>query len=175
MGDLTSINGIHQWPIIRQWTTMYNLDTSIHIVGHVLIVVCVEDLPNWCISYMLPPWSCQCSWDFRSHDLILVYTRYLQLLWRSWSIVYLQPLWRSWSVVYLHPLWRFWSIVYCMWPWPHMSHFVYHAYSWPLYSYVSGTAPCIWNHMHRFIIVLYWWMASSSTWVFITPLLGWIL
>ena len=26
---------------------MFDLDTSIHIVGHVLIVVCVEDLPAW--------------------------------------------------------------------------------------------------------------------------------
>ena len=47
VGDLTSINGIHQWPVIRRWTTMFDLDTSIHIVGHVLVVVCVEDLPDW--------------------------------------------------------------------------------------------------------------------------------
>ena len=26
---------------------MFDLDTSIHIVGHVLIAVCVEDLPDW--------------------------------------------------------------------------------------------------------------------------------
>ena len=37
------------------------------------------------------------------------------------------------------------------------------------------TAPCTCTHMHRFIIVLYWWVAGSYTWVFITPLLGWIL
>ena len=123
----------------------------------------------------LPPWSFQCSWDINSHDLILVYIRYLHLLWRSWSVVYLHSLWRSWSIVYLHPLWRFWSVVYCMWWWQHMSHFVYHAYSWPLYSYVSGTTICICSHMQRLIIVLYWWVAGSSTWVFITPLLGWIL
>ena len=51
---------------------------------------------------MLPPLSCQCPWDFRSRDLIPVYVRRLQPLWKSWSIVYLQPLWRSWSFVYLH-------------------------------------------------------------------------
>ena len=51
---------------------------------------------------MLPPWSCQCSWDFNSHDLIPVYVRYLQPLWISWSMVYLQFSWRSWSFVYLH-------------------------------------------------------------------------
>ena len=26
---------------------MFDLNTSIHIVGHVLVVVCVEDLPYW--------------------------------------------------------------------------------------------------------------------------------
>ena len=26
---------------------MFDLDTSIHIVGHVLVVVCVEDFPDW--------------------------------------------------------------------------------------------------------------------------------
>ena len=26
---------------------MFNLNTSIHIVGHVLIVVCVEELLDW--------------------------------------------------------------------------------------------------------------------------------
>ena len=26
---------------------MFDLDTSIHIVGHVLVVVYVEDLPDW--------------------------------------------------------------------------------------------------------------------------------
>ena len=26
---------------------MFDLDTSIHIVGHALVEVCVEDLPDW--------------------------------------------------------------------------------------------------------------------------------
>ena len=67
---------------------MFNIDTSIHIVGHVLIADCVEDLPDWW-NFMLPPWSCHCSWDFISRDLIPVYVRYLQPLWRSWSFVYI--------------------------------------------------------------------------------------
>ena len=33
--------------------------------------------------------------------------------------------------------------------------FVYHAYSWTLYSYVSRTAIGIWSHIQRLIIVLY--------------------
>ena len=54
------------------------------------------------MSYMLPPWSCQCSWDFSSHDVIPVYVRHFQPLWRSWFVIYLQPSWRSWYFVYIH-------------------------------------------------------------------------
>ena len=51
---------------------------------------------------MLPPWSCQYSWDFNSRDLIPVYVIYLHPLWRSWSMVYLQLSWIYWSFVCLH-------------------------------------------------------------------------
>ena len=44
---LASINSIHQWPVISRWTTMFDLDTSIHIKGHVLVAVHVEYLPAW--------------------------------------------------------------------------------------------------------------------------------
>ena len=54
-----------------------------------------------------------------------------------------------------------------------MSQFVYHAYSWPFYSYVSETTIIICSHVQSLIIVLYCWMAGSSTWFFITPILGW--
>ena len=50
VGDLTSVNGIHQWSVIILWTTMFNLDTSIQIVRHVLVVVCahlVRVLPHY--------------------------------------------------------------------------------------------------------------------------------
>ena len=47
------------------------------------------------------------------------------------------------------------------------------AYSWPLYSYVFGTIISTDNYAQSLIIVLYYWMAGSSTWFFITPLLGW--
>ena len=39
--------GIHQCPLIDGSSQVFNLDTFIHIVGHVLIVVCVEDLSDW--------------------------------------------------------------------------------------------------------------------------------
>ena len=47
MGYLTSVNSIHQWLVIRQWTIMFELDIFIHMMGHVLVAVCVEDLQAW--------------------------------------------------------------------------------------------------------------------------------
>ena len=67
---------------------------------------------------MLPPWSCPYLWNFHSHDQILVY---YQISSSTMEILF---------------------IVYCMWRSPHMK-FVYHAYSWPLYSYVFGTTTYI--------------------------------
>ena len=55
----------------------------------------------------------------------------------------------------------------------HLRDILYHSYSWPLYSYVSRTAISTCSYVQSFIIVLYYWMAGSSTQFFITPLLGW--
>ena len=85
-GDLASINGIHQWLVIKWWTTMFDLDTSIHIVGHVLVAVCVEYLSVWwhsiySTSLMMPVFMrFYLSW-YSFH--IPLYIRYLHLLWRS--------------------------------------------------------------------------------------------
>ena len=161
VGDLVSINDIHQWPVIKRWTTMFSLNTSTHIVGHVLIAVFVEDFSDW--------------WHFiYSTSLIMPVFMRFQILWLDSNVCQISSSFMEILVLCISSSWRFWSIIYCMWWLPHMSQFLYHAYSWPLYSYVSGTAICICSHMQRLIIVLYWWMASSSTWFFITPLLGWI-
>ena len=106
---------------------------------------------------MLSPWSCQCSWDFSSCDLILVYVRHFQPLWRFWSIIYLQSLWISWSFVYLHHGDSDLFILYVV-----MTTYVilYHAYSWPLYSYVSRTTTSTSSYVQIFYhcIVLIGWM-----------------
>ena len=150
-----------------------HLDTSIHIVGHVLVVDCVEDLPYW--------------WHFiyATSLIVPVFMRF-QLFWLDSSVCQISS---SIMEILIHGIYsafmeilvlcisssgRFWSIVYCTWRWPHMSQFIYHAYSWPLYPYVSGIATCIYNHVQSLIIVLYCWMDGSSTWFFITPLMGWI-
>ena len=113
VGDLAFVNGIHQWPVIRRWTTMFDLDTSIHIVWHVLVAVYVEDLPDW--------------W----HLL------YATSLWRSW---------RSWSFVYLHHGDSDLCILYVAMT-TYVILILYHAYSWPLYSYVSKTVICIHSYV----------------------------
>ena len=81
---------------------MFDLDTSIHIVGHVLVAVCVEDIPDW--------WHLL----YATSLFVLVFMRF-QLSWLHSSvcqtfpapmeilIYYISsPFWRSWSFVYLH-------------------------------------------------------------------------
>ena len=97
---------------------MFNLDTSIHIVGHVLVAVCVEELPDWwhplyATSLIVPVFM-----RFQLLWLVPVYVRYFQPLWRSWSIIYLRhfgdhgPLYIFIMEIPIY--------VYCTWRWPHM-------------------------------------------------------
>ena len=46
----------------------------------------------------------------------------------------------------------------------HICDIMYHAYSWPFYSYVSGTAICTCSYMQSCIIVLCWLGGWSSIW-----------
>ena len=55
----------------------------------------------------------------------------------------------------------------------HLCDILYHAYSWPLYSYVSRTTICTCSYMQSCIIVLCWLGGWSSSGLFITPFLGW--
>ena len=47
VGYLVSVNGIHQWLVIKWWSIMIVCDTVIHVMGHVLAMICVEDLQVW--------------------------------------------------------------------------------------------------------------------------------
>ena len=47
VGDLASVNGIHQWSVIRHWSVMFEFDTFIRVMRHVLATICVEDLWVW--------------------------------------------------------------------------------------------------------------------------------
>ena len=69
--------------------------------------------------------------------------------------------------------WRFWSM-YIVRGDDHICSIMYHAYSWPLYSYVSGTARCIcrlYAELYYGIMLIGWLVFHLGT--FITSLLGW--
>ena len=47
--------------------------------------------------------------------------------------------------------------LYRTWRWPHM-YILYHAYSWPLYSYVSRTTVCSFSCMQRYLYYIDGWL-----------------
>ena len=55
----------------------------------------------------------------------------------------------------------------------HICSIMFHAYSWPLYSYVSGTAICpqLYAELYYGIMLIGWLVFHLGT--FITSLLGW--
>ena len=138
---------------------MFDLDTSIRIVGHVLIADCVEYLPYW--------------WHFiyATSLIVPVFMRF-QLSWLDSSACQISSAIMEIMILYISSSWRFWSI-YIVRGDEHTCHILYHAYSCPLYSYVSETAIYTCSYVQSLIIILYCWMTGSSTWFFITPLLGW--
>ena len=103
-------------------------------------------------------------------SLIMPVFMRFQLLWLDSSICqmfpaimeilihYISSVFMEILVLCISSSWIFSSIIYCTWQWPHMSQFVYHAYSWPLYSYVSRTAVCICSHMQRYLYYTVGWL-----------------
>ena len=113
VGDLASVNGIHQWPVIRRWTTMFDLDNSIHIVGYVLVAVCVKDLLYWwhliyASSLMVPVFMrFQLSWldssicqTFPAIMEILIH--YISSVFMEIMILCISSSWRFWSIYIVH-------------------------------------------------------------------------
>ena len=150
---------------------MFDLDTSIHIVGHVLIAVCVEDFPSW--------WHLLYATSF----IVQVFTRF-QLSWLDSSISQTFPATMEILICYISSAimeimvlcisssWRFRSM-YIVRGNDHLCDILYHAYSWPLYSYVSGTAKCIavCEKLYHCVMLIGWLVFHLGS--FITPLLGW--
>ena len=141
---------------IKRWTTMFDLDTSILIVGHVLVAVCVEDLPYW--------WHLL----YATSLIMPVFMRF-QLSWLDSSVCQTFPAILEIMVLCISSSWRFWSM-YIVCGDDHICDIMYYAYSWPLYSYVSGTTICTCRVWSFYCID---WMVGSSTGFFITSLLGW--
>ena len=141
---------------------MFDLDTSIHIVGHVLIAVCVEDFLDW--------------WHhlYATTLIVAVFMRF-HLSWLESSICQTFPATMEILIYYISsPIleimvlcisssWIFWSM-YIVRRDDHICDIMYYAYSWPLYSYVSRTAICTCSYMQICIIVLCWLGGWSSIW-----------
>ena len=61
--------------------------------------------------------------------------------------------------------------LYCTWRWPDMSYFVSCLFMAIVLLCIQDC--CMYLQSYAEIFVLYCWMDCSSTWFFITPLLGW--
>ena len=182
VGDLASVNGIYQRLVIGRWTTMFNLDTSICIVGHVLVVFHVEYLLAWwhsmyATSLIVPvllryhlSWFDSIVYQISSSTMEIliccISSAIMEILIHCISSAFMEIM-----ILCISSSWRFWSTMYCTWRWPHMSYFVscllmaiVLLYILDCYMYLQAYAE---------IFVLHCWMTSSSTWFFIIPLLGW--
>ena len=153
VGDLVSVNGIHQWLVIRRWTTMFELDTSIHIVGHVLVVVCVEDFLHWWhILYATSlnvPFFMRFQLSWLDSSICQIFPAIMENL-----IHYISSSFMEIMILCISSSWIFWTI-YILHGDDHTCHILYHAYSWPLYSYVSGTAIFTCSDVQSLIIIFY--------------------
>ena len=129
VGYLASINTIHQWPVIRWWTTMFDLDTSIRIVGHVLVAVCVEDFPDWwhplyAASLIVPLFMrFQLSW--LDSSICQTFLAIMEIL-----ICYISSVFMEIMILCIYSSWRFWAIYIVRGD--DTCHILDHAYSWPL-------------------------------------------
>ena len=61
--------------------------------------------------------------------------------------------------------------LYYTWWWWHMSYFISCLFMAIVLLCIRDW--CMYLQSYPEIFVLYWWMAGSSTWFFITPLMGW--
>ena len=136
---LASVNGIHQWTVIRRWSIIFDLDTFIHVMGYVLIAVCVEDLQTWwhsiCTTSLIMPvfMRCQLSWP----DSIILSNIFIHYGDLVHYILYV-----AMTTCDICLLFLFMAIVLlCI---------------WDCYMYIC-------SHMLGFIIVLYWWVVCYST------------
>ena len=132
---------------------------------------------------MLPPWSCQCSWDFSSHDLIPVDVRYSSH-YGDLDPLYIFSHYGDLDLLYifihygdLDPLYIFIMdiliYVYCTWRWPLMSYFV-------SYLFMAIVLLCIEDcYMYLQLCAELYHCTMLIGWLvfhfgfFITPLLAW--
>ena len=140
---------------------MFDLDTSIRIVGHVLVAVCVETFQLGGIHYMLPPWSCQYSWDFSSRDLFQ-YMSDISSHYGDLDLLYIFSLCGDHGPLYIFIM-EILIYVYCTWRWPHMC---YHVSCLFMAMYLQ-----LYAELYYGIMLIGWLVFDLGT--FITSLLGW--
>ena len=140
---------------------MFDLNTSIHIVGHVLIVVCVEDFPNWwhllyATSLIVPVFMrFQLSWLDSSICQIFLATMEILICYIFSHYGYHGPMYIFIMEILIY--------VYCTWLWPHMWHQVSCLFM-AIVLLCIRTAICTCSYMQSSIIVLCWLGGWSSIW-----------
>ena len=109
VGDLTSVNGIHQWPVIRRWNTMFELDTSIHRVGHVLEVGYVEDFPDWWhfwyATSLIVPVFMRFQFSWLDSSVCQIYSAIMEILIHCIYSTFMEIM-----ILCIYSSWRFWFI-----------------------------------------------------------------
>ena len=152
VGCLASINSIHQWPVIKLCLFVFELNTCIHVLGHVPSSICVEDLILWCHSIyattlimMIPMgfhFSYQRSVPYHVPDVFIQYGDQTSLC----IVCGCDHLWHlSVMPIHGHCTYMYLGLLYIL---------------------------QICSHVYRFIIILCWQMVISLTRIFTTPLLG---
>ena len=126
----------------------------ISCIMHVLVAFCVEDLPYWwhfiyATSLIVPVFmKFQLSW--LDSSICQTFPSIMEILIHCISSAIMEIL-----ILCISSSWRFW-FMYIVHGDDHLCHILYHAYSWPLYSYVFRTAICICSYVQSCIIVLCW-------------------
>ena len=141
---------------------MFDLDTSIRIVGQVLIAFCVEDLPDW--------WHLHGHLLYVTSLIVPVFMRF-QLSWLHSSICQTFPTTMEIFIYCISSSWRFWSI-YIVSGDDHTSYSIMPIHGHYTLMYLGLLY--LFAVMCR-VVSLYSvdWMVGSSTGFFTTPLLGW--
>ena len=118
---------------------------------------------NQMMDYYARPWHLPDWWHFiyATSLIVPVFMRF-QLSWLDSSVCQISSAIMEIMIRCISSSWRFWSI-YIVRGDDHTCHVLDHAYSWPLYSYVFETAISTCSYVQSLIIVLYFWMAGSSS------------
>ena len=141
---------------------MFDLNTVIHIVGHVLVVVYVEDFPDWWhstydTSLIMPVFMrFQLSWFDSS--VCQISSTIMEILIHCISSASMEIL-----ILCISSSWRFWSIIYCTWQWPH----IHILYIMPIH----GHCTCMYRRLlYAFAVICRdWLLYYTDGWMVLPP------